>query len=514
MKYLIIIYGTLFLNNANAFFDPFTIAAIASTVSSTLKIGQDVAGSMDAGLDLYREVEPDASISSSGQKMVENVDHIKTMALDLGYNASEISDVLNGKDTYYQGVEGDIRKLTRAIHAGKNIVKTLGGLEKKSQASNVESLEVQKQQLSTLNRILTEEQSQTLEPLKEKLEVATGRKKEALSLRKKLYDAGVKTYSKSSLLSFPITENIVNVSLEASKKLVPILFVILSIILGIRLIYYEVSLKDPSQYRKLISDLVLCVFLLGFYPDIIHLMMNCVETVANASSGLFGVNAYNIIDPHKFEPPHTDSGVYGFLKSVNFEWLRNWVIYLAYLWAQAMFNIGIGILVVMLPIVLLLGVMLGAQIAWQIYLGLILIFMMWPIMWNMVGGVGEMVWSSNLDALSSLILGIVLSILQIISPLITPRLLRGQTMGEAATGAMSHLKMVKGDVVGASRSTASAVMYSNDQISGRKGAGSAAAQSYDGSKMGKMAQGFTGFVMNHSSQKGVGQLIRGFKDSK
>ena len=525
-------------------FDPFTIAMVASSVANAVSqsgIG-DTAGAV---ADLYGEIDTDASLSESGQKMIENVNQINQMVSELGYNMDDISDLMNGDGSYYVSVADQIRKVTKALRAAKRIKNMFSSLEKKAQGAQIESNEIAKQQLATQNAILIEEQNHSLEAIKTKLHEAIEKKNEIAGLKSKLNKNGIKTYKTSKITTFPLTEGVLEAAIAASEKLRPILFAVMFVLFGIKLVYHQFRLDNHHGYQKLLRDVILTGVLLTFYPEVLRFILTCAAEIASYSSQVLGHASFDVIDPKEFKPPEVTKG--SWWTNINFEYFRQWIIYCAYAWAKFWMTLGLGIMILAVPIVLTLSIMLGWSMGWGAYMGLIIIFALWPTIWNLIGIAGELLWSGNADPLECAFYGTFLSIFQMISPMFAKNLLHGhgpvdtlsqsaQTISKVAGGTLQHAgnlaqgyKSTGGGAPMQGRGLSGAVggitgkavngikntfQYSKAQASSRPMHAINAIKNTEGTTSEKMKSGFRAGLMNSGDRPpSVGGVIDSFKNN-
>ena len=531
--YLLLLPFLLLISKSTFAFDPFTIATVVSSVAN-IAGSASTSGTSQAIAELYGELDTDARMSDSGQKMVDNIQHIDQMINEIDYNVDEIADLANGNRSYYNTFADDIGKVTKALRAAKRIGRMFSPLDKRAQVAQIESTEIQKQQLATLDAILMEEQNHSLDGLRNKVQEALDKKRESEGLKIKLSRNGIMRFKSSKITTFPLTSGVLESAIQTSEKLKPILFGILFVIFAIRILYYQVKLDDYQGYLKLLKDSILATLLLGFYPDLLRFILTCTQEIATFSSTMLGHATYNIIDPKEFKPPEISKG--SWWTSISFEHAYQWLIYCAYAWAKFWMTIGLAIMILGVPIVMVLSIMLGFSLGWQAYLGLFIIVGLWPTMWNLIGVAGELLWGSNADPLECAFNGFFLSIFQCLSPLFVKKLLHGQSPTETvhqsaglvsqviqrthATGGnlgqaiSSNAKGESSRGSGVAGALGGVAGYGLNQAASRSMNAARSMTETQGSVGNKIYSGVTSGLMNNSKDSSPQTFLNGFKKQK
>lgn len=418
--------GALLFIKSSYAFDPLTAIAVVHSTAQAFDSVSGVAGQVAASsttfLDLYEEIDSDTQMSEQGKKLIQEVQAIESIAREVGYTENEIEalkrDTLNASEA--QKLSDQLNRLTQAIRLGKKAAKLAIKLDQKAKLSEVESAQIErevlitgKEQLKVLNEI-------ALSPLKKELQ----EQKEMLDVSKYMQAEekyqGARYFRGSKVLSFPLQSVSLEKSIEIALRMRPYLMGILLLIFLTRVVFYQLGVFGKEKYGDLLRDTVVCCLLLATFPDIIRAGMSISQGLASS----IGMGKLEEIKPG--ELLFSNLANIGVRTRIFFEWLFQWIKYLAFEGATFISNIGFMLLIICFPLVIFASQMLNFAIAWPIFLGGFVTLCLWPIFWNATGLISTELWKVGGQEFSVQVMTLLFGILQFLSPLIGIKLLNGQ----------------------------------------------------------------------------------------
>ncbi len=497
MKYLFLL--TILLSRPSLAMDPFTIAMVASSAVQVVNSAGDASGSLDAFGELYLEIDTDAAISDEGQKLIDQIEEIHTLADEAGYSLDEIDRLGHQDGEEIKKLEGNIRAVTRAVRAGKNAFKLFQKLEQKAQNAQVESDSIQKEQLAQMYKMVRLQQESNLAETKRELVDQINKRHQIMSLRQELKDKGAKMYGKTGVLSFPKSERVIETSLEAASRLRPPLLALMLAVFLTRLIFYQFGFFGVSRMGDLVRDTILCSLLLVVYPEIVRATLTYTFDLA----AHIGATKLQEIKPKELELPGLTNVVTS--TKLVFLYAFEWIKYAAFAVIDFVMTFGLSFMVMLFPVVIFASQMMNFSIAWPIFLGGFISLAMWPLFWNLVGLAAELSWGQTQRTFAESLYSIFFTFLQVISPFIGIKLISGQPLSKAIG---DSARAVSGPVAQGVRSA----FQAKDNFSGGHGSMTGSAPSFqmrDGSGMPSAAR-TAGSLAGYASN----QVQNRFKNAK
>lgn len=430
---------------ASLAFDPFTVAAVVSTtasvVSTVSETAGEVAASADAFGELYGEINSDADISEDGNRLIQEIKEIESLAYEAGYTKEEVeqlsADAANSKDA--RKLSTTLRSITRAVRAGKRVARLLMKLEQKAKLAEVESAQIEREQLVVLYKQLRVENERNLREIKERLREEKDRRDQIRVLKTEEKKSGAKVFGRTGVLSFPKQESVIEEAIRMATMMRPTLFSLMLFVFLVRALAYQFGFFGPAKYGDLIRDAVVCAVLLMVFPELVRASV----TLCNDLAAKVGMKELQDVQPGSLDFP-SEMGLW--IKTrVLLEWLFQWIKYLAFVGARFLANFGLAFLILLFPIVIFCSQMLNFSIAWPIFLGGFLSICLWPLFWNATGMLAVMLWRKQDVSISDQIATILFSLLQFLSPLIGMATLKGQPIAKSLHSAG---KLVGGVVSG------------------------------------------------------------------
>jgi len=414
-------------------FDPFTAVAVVETAANAVTAVSDaageVAGASQAFGELYGEIDSDASVSAQGQRLVQKIHDTEELAREAGYSYDEVAALGNQDDI--KNLTTLMQKMTRAIRAGKNVARLLTKLDKKAQISQVESAQIEREQLAIQSQLLQKAIEESLDRKKEELEKIVARKKYLEAKEREIKERGGMRWGRIGVYSFPDLRPSIKVALDISKSLRPYFLSLMLLAFLLRLVYLQFRVSSSGNYGTLIRDAFLCAFWLCVFPSVVQL-------IAETSLGL----AAKIAGPQEMSamghlPPAPDTKSMLNLSNL-FSWIYAMVKVFLFNATDFLFNFGTAFLVIIFPLIIFVSTLLGFSIGIGTFLSILLSLALWPFFWNITGQLATVLWSRyellTADGLASLFFGIA----QFLVPWIAHQFLHGHSLMTAASGLITQ----------------------------------------------------------------------------
>jgi hypothetical protein len=486
VRILVLLLTMIFSFEAKAF-DPFTVGMATKGITDIVGFATDLGSVADAFTELYSEVDSEAKISEEGQKMVDEIAEIDSLAREAGYTAEDINEIGAPSVDEAKKLENYIRSVTKAVKATKRMKNLFKRLEAKAHSAQIESTQIEKEQLAQLYKIAREEQAQSLADVKKELRSQIDRKNLINGLKKTVKEKGARWFKASGALAFPKAKAIIETSITVSQKLrMPLMGLMLAVFLA-RLIYYQIGFHSTKSHGDLVRDIVVCSFLLLVYPDLVRAILSFAFSVSESVI----INSTSDIDSNRIAFKKMDGVSTGFGIAVWFtlETLK----YCTYFIVDFLCNFGIGFMVMVFPVVIFFSQMMNFSVAWPIFLAGFATLALWPLFWNLVGISAEMVWSNRNYGLVDSFYSTMLSLIQLISPMIGFKLLKGAGVKDSiqssastvANGVSGVASVASGIYTGGSTAMAKAgsiigsKMMNSDPSQGRSMGAQYSADSYE-----------------------------------
>jgi hypothetical protein len=429
MKSLVFALG-MFWTQASHAMDPFTVAMVVGSAASAIgEIAGEASGSAEAFTELYSEVNSDAQISEDGEKIIHSVQEIQSLAQEAGYTAEELDRLGHQDPKEMQKLASTLRAITRAVRAGKKAVKLIMKLEQKAQTAEVETAQIEKEQLIAMYRMIRLTQEANLAVEKRKLQDLVDKKNQVTALRGDLAKKGVKTFGATGVLSFPKSERIIETALEVAKRTCGPLQALMLLVFFARLIFYQFGFFGVDRTGDLLRDTLVCSFLFLIYPELVrattHLTMEFASSIGDSYLRAIDVKNVKLPDWPGFT---TDWKLW-------LTWVTTLIQYGGFVIIEFVMNFGLAFMVMLFPLVIFASQMMNFSVAWPLFLGSFITLSLWPIFWNLVGYAAVLCWGEPQKTLAQVLYQVLFSVLQLISPLIGIKLLSGQSISRAISSA-------------------------------------------------------------------------------
>jgi hypothetical protein len=231
------------------------------------------------------------------------------------------------------------------------------------------------------------------------------------------------------VLTFPKQDSVIEEGIKMAVQMRPFLLQLVLFVFLVRTVFYQFGLFESSRYGTLIRDAILCALLLMIFPEAVRA---CVS-LCNDLASKVGLKELHDVEPGKLDFP-VEIG-FSIKTRIVFEWIFQWIKYIAFVTARFLANFGLAFLILIFPLVIFCSQMLGFAVAWPIFLGGFLSVCLWPLFWNATGSIALMLWRKQDATVSDQIATILFSLLQFLSPLIGIACLKGQPLSKAVQSA-------------------------------------------------------------------------------
>lgn len=239
----------------------------------------------------------------------------------------------------------------------------------------------------------------------------------------------------------PIDEEFLKVVLNEYSKVSRIILGGVSAVFMGKMALGALTLAPAEEFMESVKDLLLFFLILTLIPEFTKIL---VESSAGLSSAVIGTMSFSEVSE--------DGGFFSTAHSAFNSLMEEYAVvhFLVNLlplgltqFAEILASLIIGVLVVFSPVVLLLRFMIDSPRGMTIYLSTVVSFLLWPLMWNIVGLLGQK--SAALyegSSMRAIIFWAALSVVQFISPFISVFVLQSLSMQGAARGALSIGKTI------------------------------------------------------------------------
>jgi hypothetical protein len=406
-----------FLSSAQCYaLDPYSTWKFVSEVAGA------VAGATDSFSELFSSAKSESTIKDEVDKMTSQLDEIYSLAQEAGYTKDELSQLGSKNDGELASIRKAVTALTNAISFGKKFIRLFQTLDQKAASAQIEATGLEREELAQLYRLVRLQKEANLAPTKVQLLDLINKRRQISALREELKKKGAKTFGSTGVLAFPLSERVIETSLEASTRLrVPLIGLVLVVFL-VRLIFYQFGLFGVTTLGDLVRDTVLCSFLLMVYPQMVR---GVISFSLDMASRVGGENLAEL-RPKELNLPSFGNVLTStkLILLYAFEWIK----YAAYGIIDFFMTFGLSFLVLLFPLVIFASQMMNLSIAWPLFLGSFTILALWPLFWNLVGFAASLSWGHAQKTLSESIYSVFFTVLQIVSPVLGMKLISGQTL--------------------------------------------------------------------------------------
>ncbi len=497
-------------------FDPFTVGSVvgagAGALSAVSGAAGEVSSTANAFTDLYSEIDSDSEVGQSGSKIIREIKEIEALAYDVGYTKEELEQLTeeSASSDAAKRLSTTLQSMTKAVRAGKRVARLFMKLDEKAKLAQVESTQIQREQLVALYKQIEMEHARELRDIKDELKELKNKKSQIEVLKREEKEAGAKLFGKTGVLSFPKQDAVMEEALRLAMSLRPALFSLLLLVFLSRALFYQFGFFGANKHGSLIRDTLICSLLLMVFPEIVRLSIQ----ICNDLASQIGPREMQEIDPKTLDFPPTLSLLAK--TRIGVEWLFQWIKFVAFTVTKFLSNFGLSFLILLFPIIIFCSQMLSFTVAWPIFLGGFISICLWPLLWNATGLLAVLIWRKQNATISDQIATVLFSILQFLSPLIAVSALKGQhlygsirsasgTLSSAATGATGSItNQAKGFVMGTAghyggSKLGRAVAYPINQGLSRMIAGGMRGKAATGTQQGVLRAVGSGVVFNERS---------------
>lgn len=219
----------------------------------------------------------------------------------------------------------------------------------------------------------------------------------------------------------PLDQSVLSGGLALFSKVMVIMTGLVSVIFIMRISLLVVKVAGPHEYGELIKDTVSFLAMSSLFPILMNLIVSSVTSVATRIS---------------FIPNEA-------VKNSYIEFMQNLFSDVPLLWivgkmghlliqglSYSIYTISISLLLAAAPIFVFLSTMLGLSSGLKIYFGLLISLCLWPVLWNILGQLGNTLSAQNSNSpLLAACFFVVLSVLQLLSPLLSYSLFKSMSLG-------------------------------------------------------------------------------------
>jgi hypothetical protein len=440
-------------------FDPFSVMAVVSTgasiISSVSDGASELAGAADAMSEVYSEVDPEAEVSQGAKRLVEKMREVQALAQEVGETKDAVDSLLQHDRAQAKSLTAVLKKLTQAVRTAKRLGRLLSKLEKKAQMAQIESVELEREQLRVQYKLLEQQISSELDKKKATLQELASKRQQMATHLAEMRAKGAKAFGRSGVFSFPKSDIVVQKAVELAKKVRPLLVGLIALAFFLRLVFYQVSISGSHRYGDLVRDVIVCGFLLAAFPQIVD---GCIGVSSFLAKAIVGSSLQDLT-----EAPAQPAGSFILNWDQYVLWIASWVRFGVYCITEFLFSFGIAFLIFLFPIVIFASSMLNLTMAWPVFLSSFCLLTLWPFFWNAIG-----VFASTLPLADSLTIAdqlkiLLFSLLQLVSPFVAISVLRGSSLKQSTVSAArsAHAAATKSWQGGqtAARGTAAAAAF-------------------------------------------------------
>lgn len=218
----------------------------------------------------------------------------------------------------------------------------------------------------------------------------------------------------------PIDSNIIQSSFILYSKVMMVMMGLVSLLFIIRISLLVTKIAGPFEYGQLIQDTVTFLGLNYLFPKFITLIVSVITKLSQQIAFISNEKAKNVyieFMDHIFSSNLLLS-IMGKIGPLMIQGL-----------SYSIYSVLISLLLAAAPIFMLLGTMLGMTNGIKTYFGLIISFCLWPVLWNLLGQLGNTISSQHTDSpLTTFCFFITINILQLLSPLISYSLFKSMSV--------------------------------------------------------------------------------------
>lgn len=232
----------------------------------------------------------------------------------------------------------------------------------------------------------------------------------------------------------PLNEAVLSGGLSLFDKVATILTGFVSLVFMMRISYLVVKVSPAAEYGELFKDCVAYLAWVSLYPILLRLIVFTVGDIATK------VSYIPIEENQKVFQDFVGNMLSDYPLFMIFGRLGD-VIVLGL--ANSIYTTFLSLLMASGPIFLFLATMLNMQAGLKTYFGLIICLCLWPIMWNVLGHLTLHVGGQFKESpVSAVCFYVVISILQVLSPVFTYGLFRTMSLNTGITKVIAWGRML------------------------------------------------------------------------
>ena len=405
-------------------------SAVVSALSSILDTTGELSQTLQAFNELYSEMDLNGEVSEEGQKFIQEVQDMESIARDVGYTQDQTEDLLKTDREGAKKLFLVLRKMTQAIRTAKSATKLVQRITTKAQIAQIEASETEKEILKVQYKILLEARRQSLSEKKEKLKEALERKNYLDQKEKEIKSRGGLGFGKIGIYTFPkLSSNFkdaIHFSKVLQKKLIFLILPIFMAGVGFNIL----KLSGADQTWKLIQNVFLCFFWFMIAP----LLVEWILEVSQAFAQEFLKE--ELARGASSNPPDATGymGIYNWCS-----WIYSNIKIFVFEVTDFAFSIVLSILIIAFPMVIFMMKIVGNGRDFFPFLAGFIALSLWPLFWNFTGLFAYKMWHSDGLLSSAGLSSVACALFQFGSPYFSYKLLQGSGGLEAVTGAASKV---------------------------------------------------------------------------
>lgn len=206
----------------------------------------------------------------------------------------------------------------------------------------------------------------------------------------------------------PISEIVLTSGLAMFTKVTGIMAILVSVIFIMRIVALQARLAGPAEYGSLVKDIIYYFAMLSLFPFLVKLIFGVSEGLAAKIYYIPLIEADNKLQEFLTLLFYNDTfaKVAGYLGSY-------FIIYLA----QGLYSIFTGLLLSIAPVYIFMTTVLGFEKGLGFYFNSIISVSLWPVLWNLLGLLGnELFKSIENSTISVVVYWALIHVLQLVSP--------------------------------------------------------------------------------------------------
>lgn len=228
---------------------------------------------------------------------------------------------------------------------------------------------------------------------------------------------------------FPMNQAVLEAAMLLFSKVSVVMVSLLTMGYVVRTSLAVTRVAPAFEYFEILKDAGLYLAMLSLYPMIVRMIMDLAEgiavKIAFIPKEISNDSAQQFMD--KFFGQYSVMAMLGSVAGFAFTGF-----------ASSLYTVFLSLLLAIAPIVLFLGVILGLSHGMRTYFASILSMCMWPILWNLLGKLGEeMHHHLARSPVSTIAFWTVIQLLQFLSPFLAVFLFRSLATASTAMKVLS-----------------------------------------------------------------------------